>query len=155
MARAAATLPRSRPIPSFSARAAEAFRKQGGRLTAPRRALLALLETARRPLGPPELHEELRRSGLRVDRASVYRNVATLLELGLVHRVLGSSAVRPCAAGEARCHHAVVCLGCGAAREFHSDVLERAFAAVRRATRYRVLGHLLELRGLCPQCQGR
>ncbi len=107
-----------------------------------------------RALAPRELHRELRRAGVRIDRVSVYRNVSTLLELGLLHRVLGSTAVRPCAEGErARCHHAIVCTACGSAREFHSPALERALGEVRRTTRYRVLGHLLELRGLCAGCR--
>ena len=62
---------------------------------------------------------------------------------------------RPCDENEqpSRCHHAIVCTECGSAREFHSDALERALGEVRRSTRYRVLGHLLELRGLCRDCQ--
>jgi len=76
-----------------------------------------------------------------------------LLELGLLHRVLGSTAVRPCKQREVRCHHAIVCTACGSAREFHSEALERALHDVRRSTRYRVSGHLLELRGLCRSCQ--
>ena len=139
----------------FSLRAQAALRRNGGRITGARRALLWLIEESRRPLGPAELHRELRRAGVRIDRVSVYRNVAALLELGLLHRVLGSTAVRPCAEKErpARCHHAIVCTGCGSAREFHSVALERALGDVRRNTRYRVLGHLLELRGLCQGCQ--
>jgi Fur family ferric uptake transcriptional regulator len=138
---------------TFAARAEEALRRNGGRITASRRSLLRLIEESPRPLGPRELHRELRRAGVRVDRVSVYRNVSTLLELGLLHRVLGSTAVRPCKEREPRCHHAIVCTGCGRAREFHSVALERALAGVRRNTRYRVLGHLLELRGLCRSCQ--
>jgi len=88
-----------------------------------------------------------------MDRVSVYRNLSALLELGLLHRVVGSSAVRPCAEREERCHHAIVCSQCGSAREFHSGALERALGEVRRATRYRVQGHVLELRGLCERCQ--
>lgn len=140
---------------SFSVRAEAALRQSGGRITSARRALLRLIEGSPRPLGPGELHRELRRAGVRIDRVSVYRNVAALLELGLLHRVLGSTAVRPCAERErpARCHHAIVCTSCGSAREFHSEALERALHDVRRSTRYRVLGHLLELRGLCRACQ--
>ena len=138
---------------SFAARAEEALRRNGGRMTVPRRSLLQLIEDSARPLGARELHRELRRSGVRIDRVSVYRNVAALLELGLLHRVLGSTAVRPCNDRERRCHHAIVCTRCGSAREFHSVALERALADVRRNTRYRVQGHLLELRGLCRSCQ--
>lgn len=139
----------------FSDRAAQALRRRGGRLTPSRRALLELLERSPRPLRPRELHGRLREQGVRVDRVSVYRNVAALLELGLLHRVVGSSAVRPCAekAPPRRCHHAIVCTGCGSAREFHSEALERALSEVRRNTRYRVEGHVLELRGLCERCR--
>ncbi len=139
----------------FSVQAEEALRRGGRRITPMRRALLLLLEElgGETPLGPRELHSELRRRGVRVDRVSVYRNVSTLLELGLVHRVLGSSALRPCAQRKPSCHHAIVCTGCGVAREFRSGAVEKALAALRvRAPGFVVQGHLLELRGLCQRC---
>ena len=138
---------------NFSVKAESALRKSGRRITPARRALLQILESSRRPLGPRELHRELRRRGVRVDRVSVYRNVSALLELGLLHRVVGSTAVRPCVDIRERCHHAIVCAECGSAREFHSDALEKALGEVRRSTRYRVLGHVIELRGLCQRCR--
>src|SRR5437899_5078475 len=135
----------------FSTRAEAALRGRGGRITRARRALLELIERSARPLGPRELQTLLEAQGVRMDRVSVYRNLGALLELGLLHRVVGSAAVRPCAEKERRCHHAIVCTECGSAREFHSDVLERALGEVRRATRYRVQEHVLELRGLCER----
>jgi Fe2+ or Zn2+ uptake regulation protein len=140
---------------SFTLQAETALRRSGGRITRARRALLKLIEDAPRPLGPRQLHRELRRRGVRMDLVSVYRNVGALLELGLLHRVLGSTAVRPCKTRErsALCHHAIVCQSCGSAREFHSLPLERALGEVRRSTRYRVLGHVIELRGLCESCR--
>ena len=137
----------------FAARAEAALRGSGHPITRARRALLELIEKSPRPLGPRELHRELLRRRVRIDRVSVYRNVSTLLELGLLHRVLGSTAVRPCADRARTCHHAIVCTACGSAREFHSVALEKALGDVRRSTRYRVLGHLLELRGLCESCR--
>ena len=137
----------------FSSRAEAALRRRGGRMTRSRGALLDLLERSTRPLAPRELHRELRRRGIPMDRVSVYRNVSALLDLGLLHRVLGSAAVRPCGGGEPRCHHAVVCTGCGSAREFHSRRLERALGDVRRATGFSIQEHLLELRGLCAGCR--
>ena len=138
---------------TFAARAEAALRRRGGRITRSRRALLELLDSDGRPSSPRELHRELRRRGTLVDRVSVYRNVAALLELGLLHRVVGSAAVRPCADRAARCHHAIVCTACGRAREFHSPALERALADLRRASGYLVDEHVLELRGLCAGCQ--
>ncbi len=137
----------------FAARAEAALRRNGGRITRARRALIEAIESSPRPLRPRELQAALAARGVRMDRVSVYRNVALLLELGLVHRVVGSRAVRPCPQKEQRCHHAIVCTECGSAREFHSDALERALFQVRRATRYRVQGHVLELRGVCERCR--
>jgi Fe2+ or Zn2+ uptake regulation protein len=140
---------------NFAQRAEAALRRNGGRITTARRALLRLIGSSSRPLRPRELHRELRRRGVSIDRVSVYRNLGALLELGLLHRVVGSTAVRPCATRELaeRCHHAIVCAECGSAREFHSPALERALGEVRRSTRYRVLGHVIELRGLCQRCR--
>jgi len=137
----------------FSSRAQAALRRRGGRITRARRALLELIERSTRPLLPGELQALLREGGVRMDRVSVYRNLTALLELGLLHRGVASAAVRPCAEREQRCHHAIVCTECGSAREFHSRALERALGKVRRSTRYRVRGHVLELRGLCERCQ--
>jgi len=137
----------------FSARAEAALRRNGGRITRARRALIRVIERSPRPLRPSDLQSLLAAEGVRMDRVSVYRNLGTLLELGLVHRVVGSRAVRPCGADEPRCHHAIVCTGCGRAEEFHSGALERALGEVRRTTGYRVQGHVLELRGVCARCQ--
>ena len=137
----------------FSARAEAALRRAGGRITPARRALLEAIERSPRPLRPRELQSLLAAGGVRMDRVSVYRNLGALLDLGLVHRVVGSRAVRPCGANEPHCHHAIVCTECGSAREFHSGALGRALGEVRRATRYRVQGHVLELRGVCERCQ--
>ena len=145
--------------PSFADRAEAALRVRGGRMTESRRALLAVLEGAARPLEPRELHDELRRRGVAIDRVSVYRNLSALLELGLLHRVVGSPALRPCPEGEPagapHCHHAIVCSSCGAAREFDCAAVERALREVRRLTRYRVESHVLELRGVCPRCAAK
>ena len=161
---------------SFAKRAEQAMRQGGRRITPLRRALLAVLDIGGREMAPRDLHRELGRRGIQADRVSVYRNLATLLSLGLVHRVVGSRAVRACATSGAgamgaatqparggrprrstapRCHHAIVCSGCGSAREFHSAALERALSEVRKSTRWRVEGHVLELRGLCQGCQGK
>src|SRR2546423_14095833 len=148
----AAPSPASMPV-RFSSRAEAALRRRGGGRTRSRRAPLDLIESPPAPLGPRELHRELRRRGTPMDVVSVYRNVTALLELGLLHRVLGSPAVRPCAGREPRCHHAVVCTGCGSAREFHSRPLERALSGVRRATGYSTpepLPGLPGRRAACP-----
>ncbi|HXN83715.1 MAG TPA: transcriptional repressor [Myxococcales bacterium] len=139
----------------FRARAEAALRRSGGRMTASRRALIALLAAQPRPWSPRELHRELRRRGVSLDPVSVYRNLDALLERGLLHREPGSRAVRPCSEGpgpRAGCHHAIVCTSCGTAREFDCAKVAPALEQVRRAFRFRLEDHVLELRGVCARC---
>ena len=62
----------------------ESLRGAGLRKTAPRLAVLEVLERARRPLSHAEVAESLAAEGL--DRATVYRNLVALSEAGLVRR---------------------------------------------------------------------
>jgi Fe2+ or Zn2+ uptake regulation protein len=86
---------------------------------------------------------------------SVYRNLDALLERGLLHRAPGSRAIRPCSEGPGPrdgCHHAIVCTSCGIAREFDCATVAPALEQVRRALRFRLQDHVLELRGICARC---
>jgi Fur family ferric uptake transcriptional regulator len=143
---------------AFAQRAEATLRENGGRMTRSRRALIGLIAAGPRPLAPRELHRELRRRGVAMDLVSVYRNVGVLLKGGLLHRVLGSRAVRPCAdvrEGERRCHHAIVCTSCGEAREFDCAAVAVVLDEVRRAMHFKLEEHVLELRGLCGPCARR
>jgi len=143
---------------AFARRAEAVLRENGGRMTQSRRALIGLIAAGPRPLSPRDLHTELRRRGVAMDLVSVYRNVGILLEAGLLHRVLGSRAVRPCAEareGARRCHHAMVCTSCGEAREFDCAAVASGLEEVRRAMHFKLQEHVLELRGLCAPCARR
>jgi Fe2+ or Zn2+ uptake regulation protein len=52
--------------------------------------------------------------------------------------------------------HAIVCRACGQAVEFPGcEGLDGLIARVQQETGYRVQDHLLQLIGVCPDCQGR
>jgi Fur family ferric uptake transcriptional regulator len=140
---------------AFAKRAEATLRENGGRMTRSRRALIGLIAAGPKALAPRELHRELRRRGVVMDLVSVYRNVGVLLKGGLLHRVLGSSAVRPCAEAREGCHHAMVCTSCGEAREFNCAPVAAVLDQVRREMNFKLEEHVLELRGLCGACAGR
>jgi Fur family ferric uptake transcriptional regulator len=89
-----------------------------------------------------------------VGRASVYRTLEQLEDLGLLQRVdLGADA-----AGFERCdpeghhHHHIVCESCGAVAPFTDQRLEKAIDAVSRASDFNVAAHEVVLRGECADC---
>jgi Fur family ferric uptake transcriptional regulator len=101
-----------------------------------------------------ELEDELRRGRIRVGRASVYRALDLLEELGLVQRV---EAARGIASYEridpsGHHHHHAICYRCGRVEPFEDRGLERAIGALSQQVPFEVSEHDVVLRGLCERC---
>jgi Fur family ferric uptake transcriptional regulator len=90
-----------------------------------------------------------------VGRASVYRALEQLEELGLVSRVdLGSdSASYERIEPGGHHHHHVVCETCGRVAPFEDPDLERAIGRAAGRLTFRVNAHDLTLRGTCTRCR--
>jgi Fur family ferric uptake transcriptional regulator len=103
-----------------------------------------------------ELDDELRRRKPRVGRASIYRALEQLEELGLVRRI---EATRGTASYErtepdGHHHHHVICDSCGKMETFEDADLERVIGRVSRRVEFKVDEHDVVLRGRCPSCSG-
>jgi Fur family transcriptional regulator, ferric uptake regulator len=103
-----------------------------------------------------ELDDELRRRRPAVGRASVYRALEQLEQLGLVQRMevtrgtAGFERVEP--GGEH--HHHAICRQCGCMVPFEDTSLERAIARLSEEISFEVTDHDVVLRGLCQRCSG-
>jgi|YNPBryantNP2012_1023418.scaffolds.fasta_scaffold77378_1 Fe2+ or Zn2+ uptake regulation protein len=126
----------------------------GYRLTAARRAILQVLSESPVPLSPLEICRQGQARCTSLGPATVYRTLELLEKESLVRRVYqenGACAYLPALPGH---RHAILCRSCGRAAEFPgSEDWESLAALVQQATGYRVEGHLLQLMGLCPDCQ--
>jgi Fur family ferric uptake transcriptional regulator len=92
----------------------------------------------------------------RVARATVFRSLDLLGELGLVERVdlpTGEHAYVACEPAEH--HHHVVCSSCGRSVEVGELGLGPILRQVEAATGYQVDTHRLEMFGLCGDCRAR
>jgi Fur family ferric uptake transcriptional regulator len=103
-----------------------------------------------------ELEEELRRREVRVGRASVYRALEALEELGLVQRF---EATRGIASYErvdpsGHHHHHAICRRCGRMEPFENPELEQAIGQVSEQVPFEIAEHDVVLRGLCERCSG-
>ena len=101
-----------------------------------------------------DLDDELRRRRPSVGRASVYRALEQLEQLGLVQRIevcrgtAGYERVDP--AGHH--HHHAICGECGRMVPFEDPSLERAIGAVSKSVNFEVTQHDVVLRGRCEKC---
>lgn len=130
-----------------------AFEAAGYRLTAPRRALAALIASRAGHFTADELLGESRERRLGVTRATIFRSLDVLADLGAVERLDLPSGEHAFVACEPAHHHHVVCSSCGRTTEVADPGIERIAEAIGRETGYRIDAHRLELFGLCPSCR--
>lgn len=127
--------------------------RAGYRLTEPRRSLAALIANRGGHFTATELVTEARARRLGVGRATIFRTLDVLEELGAVERLELPSGEHAYVICEPAHHHHVVCSGCGRAEEIVDAGLRTVVREVARRTGYRVDAHRLEFFGLCPACR--
>jgi len=130
-----------------------AFEAASYRLTDPRRALARLVASHDGHFSADELLTESRRARLGVTRATIFRSLDVLAELGVVERLDLPSGEHAFVACEPVHHHHIVCSSCGRSTGVPDHGLEGVAESIGRATGYRIDTHRLELFGLCPECQ--
>lgn len=101
-----------------------------------------------------DLDDELRRRKPPVGRASVYRALEQLEELGLVQRIevcrgtAGYERIEP----SGHHHHHAICRDCGRMVPFEDSSLERAIGRLSESISFDVTEHDVVLRGRCERC---
>lgn len=133
-------------------RLGERLQEAGYRLTAPRRAVLDVVERMEGHLSPPEILERGREVHADLGRATVYRTLDLLTELGVLRPIrLGDGSTR--FAYVEHGHHHLICLECGAAIPFDDCVAEELGQVLAERLDFQVESHMLEFYGLCKRCR--
>lgn len=126
----------------------------GLRKSAARRAVVEALAVHDCAVTALELEDELRRRQGRIGRASVYRALEQMEQLGLVRRLevvrgtAGYERVEP----SGHHHHHAICRDCGRMVPFEDDTLERAIHELSDSISFEVTEHDVVLRGRCDRC---
>jgi Fur family ferric uptake transcriptional regulator len=134
--------------------ALEALQAAGHRRGGARTAVVEALARHDCAVTALDLDDELRRRKPPVARASVYRALEQLKDLGLVQRI----EVCPGTAGYERVepdghhHHHAICSECGRMVPFEDSSLERAIGELSASISFEVTEHDVVLRGLCERC---
>ena len=95
--------------------------------------------------------KEARRRMPRIGLGTVYRNLKQLAGAGLIREMHSGGQAR--FDGNTGRHYHIRCLGCGRVNDLPMSIDLRLEQQAGRAMNYRILGHELEVQGLCPLCQ--
>ena len=129
-----------------------ALKERGMRLTRARIIVLEEIFTSGEHLEAEELAARLKKKG--VSRATVYRTLSLLEKLGLVRRVIYGERHSHFERVIPRRHHDhLICVKCGRVVEFYDPRIEGLQEEVARRHGFEIVGHTLEIRGICSRCR--
>ena len=128
--------------------------RQGERMTAQRRRVLALLLEAGEPVKAYDLIARFGEDGQAAKPPTVYRALEFLERLGMAHRIASSSAYVACSDEGDAVHAAafLICDCCGATREV-SGPDQGAMSAAASAAGYAIARTTIEAHGRCAACR--
>jgi Fur family ferric uptake transcriptional regulator len=131
--------------------------QRGIRMTQQRRAILSVIETAKKHLDASQILRKAQRIDASVDRSTVYRTLKLLKRQGMVDELdlmhldgEGHYYERKLD----REHIHMACLRCGKIIEFVSDIFDSLKHQLERECRFRILVSRLEVGGYCSACRG-
>jgi Fur family ferric uptake transcriptional regulator len=147
---------RAGPVEALSAETADEavalLRRHGLRITAARRLVLEALFAAGGPLSAEQVAEGVSGRTPRSDLASVYRNLETLEEVGLVRHVhLGHAPGLYTLAGPA--HEYLLCESCGCVVGVEPGELAEIKRAICETFGWQARFSHFPIAGLCPECR--
>jgi Fur family ferric uptake transcriptional regulator len=131
---------------------------RGQRLTPQRQRVLDLFERigGGHHLSAEDVHLQLLRADNKVSLATVYRTLRLLSSMDLLRELELPEGSRrfELATAEDHDHHHLVCAVCGRTEEFENPLVVQAGEAAARLHGFQLLTSCLNVRGLCPECEG-
>ena len=139
---------------TWALHARDVLQRSGHHRGAARDKLIDLLSTQDCALSALEIEDALSTRGRRVSRASIYRVLEELEQIGMIQRLdIGRGMMRyePVRHGGGH-HHHLVCDRCGRLQPFSDEGLERAIERLSGRVPLAVSEHEVVLRGACDLC---
>ena len=129
---------------------------RGIRMTAQRRAILRVIETASKHLDASQILRKARRVDATVDRSTVYRTLDLLKRQGMIDELdlmhlKGDGHYYERKLGPDHIHMA--CLRCGKIAEFVSETFDSLKKQLERDCRFHIVVSRLEVGGYCSGCR--
>ena len=126
----------------------EIIKKNGAKLTKPRKLVLLVLFKNRKPLSLSEIHKLCPQ----IDFASVYRTVSLFVEIGILQEILlGDKKPKYELETDESHHHHIKCIDCGNIMKLDFCIVDQ----IEEISNFEITNHTMEFLGVCPKCQSK
>jgi len=132
---------------------ADLLHSEGRRMTPQRQMVLDAVCEAGGHARPEEVYELVQQKSPSVNRATIYRTLKLLCELGLITDTLSADGYLVYEMAGDHPHHHLVCRRCGSNMEFTDAEYIKLVESIKRETSFKIETTHITLSGLCPSCQ--
>jgi len=123
-------------------------------MTAQRQVILEEVRKTKIHPTADEVYQLVRERLPRISLGTVYRNLETLSESGLI-RKLDWAGTQKRYDGDLEKHYHVRCLNCGRIEDMYIEPLTAIEETFRQSSDYEIIGYRLEIIGLCTGCKNK
>ncbi|MFN8522139.1 MAG: Fur family transcriptional regulator [Chloroflexota bacterium] len=128
---------------------------EGHRLTTPRQAIIRLVAPRQDHFSAQEVYDEVRGKFHGIGRATVFRTLDLLAELGVLNRIHTGDGCHRYTVCEDTHHHHLMCVECGNVTSLEAAGIESLIRTVAGEAGFELLTHHLELVGRCSACRDK
>ena len=129
-------------------------RERGLRLTRIRRRVLELVWNSHKPVGAYDILDVLGREGQRSAPPTVYRALDFLIDADLVHRLDSLNAYVGCShPHSSHTGQFLICRDCRSVAELDDKEISALVDRKANELGFSAVRQMLEIQGLCPECQ--
>jgi len=131
----------------------KALKKEGLRFTEQRKAIWDEITSSDEHREAEDIYLSLRKNGLNVSRATVYRTIDVLVKNNLVRKLdIGDSPSKYENKIDSLHHDHLICVSCGKIDEFVDDKIEMIQDRIVNERGYKMIRHIHQLFVMCDDC---
>ena len=130
----------------------EILRNNNLKVTKGRIALIELLNESNVPMNTEEIFDLTDKDTI-PSFTSLYRMLNELCDKGIIRKNLYSNGLFYYEYAQTEHRHYIVCTKCGKVSPIKECPISDFEKIAEDETGYKVVGHIVELRGICPECQ--
>lgn len=129
------------------------LKNKGFRLTKVRKAIIEVLDIAKKPLSASDIIVLLGECDLTPHKTSIYRELNFMLEQGVINRITFGERQDRFELLAMEHHHHAICQNCGDIEDVECGEEIRKIEQMLKNRNFKVSDHLIEFFGLCKKCQ--